>query len=311
MAGPFVSMYSPFQTVRGGARRPRSFGRYPGGDYFRGLAQKPAGSYGGPYYRPGAYQAPAGAGPNLPATPPPPADQPAAKQDPYAAVDYSADPILARIRALNAEDVAAAEAEGAAARKQLLIGFGDPTFAAGVGGDQQTQDAARTNPFSTVAKLTFAHGQQNRSIDEGSNKANLFYSGERVRQLGLEDRNFLEHRTDAQSAVNSALGEIASRIAAAKRAAQERELGGLMGAFDTTAQGVENGTTAGPTAPAGASPDMYGLQRLAQSSSPLDQFVASGQLPPGFHIPTGGSRRPKARPRRRIGGPFDHFYTNP
>src|SRR4051812_28576717 len=149
-------------------------------------------------------------------------------------LDFSGDPILAQIRAYNTQNIANAEAAALARRKQAEIGYGyDPNFQYE---DQSTQEAARQNPFSTLAQLLFNHGQRSDALTENLNKANLFYSGERIKQTGLEGRQYTLENANANSALQNLMGQIAQGVLDAKLQAQQSELGGEQAAYDRALQ---------------------------------------------------------------------------
>ena len=136
--------------------------------------------------------------------------------------DFSGDPILARIRAYNAQNISQAEASALAQRKRAEIGYGyDPNLAYE---DAATQEAARQNPFSALAQLLFGHTQRAGNLDESLNKSNLFYSGERAKQVGLEGRQYTLEQTNAQGQYQNAMDAIAQAVLRAKMQAQAQEI---------------------------------------------------------------------------------------
>jgi hypothetical protein len=136
--------------------------------------------------------------------------------------DFSGDPILARIRALNAQNISQAEASALAQRKRAEIGYGyDPALQYE---DASTQEAARQNPFSALAQLLFGHTQRAGNLDESLNKSNLFYSGERAKQTGLEGRQYTLEQTNAQGNYQNTMDAIAQAVLQAKMQAQQQEV---------------------------------------------------------------------------------------
>jgi hypothetical protein len=136
--------------------------------------------------------------------------------------DFSGDPILARIRALNAQNISQAEASALAQRKRAEIGYGyDPALQYE---DSSTQEAAKQNPFSALAQLLFGHTQRAGNLDESLNKANLFYSGERGKQVGLEGRQYTLEQTNAQGNYQNTMDAIAQAVLQAKMQAQQQEV---------------------------------------------------------------------------------------
>jgi hypothetical protein len=143
--------------------------------------------------------------------------------------DFSGDPILARIRALNAQNISQAEASALAQRKRAEIGYGyDPALQYE---DTATQEAARQNPFSALAQLLFNHGQRAGGLDESLNKSNLFYSGERAKQVGLEGRQYTLEQTNQQGQFQNTMDAIAQAVLQAKMQAQQQEIQGESDAY--------------------------------------------------------------------------------
>jgi hypothetical protein len=211
---------------------------------------------------PGATPPPASPPPasTPPATPPPPPTG-----APLPNYDYTADPILVQTHALSQQQVADAQAAAAAARKQALIRYG---YEAGTPTtlypDDATRQAAEQNPFSTLANLLNVHTQNQRSIDEGTNNANLFYSGEHARELGNESRNYLGSRASASDVLASLLGQADASVLAAQRAGQAQDLAAEEAAYQRAIDyalrypgstgGGGGGTTPPGTTPPGATP---------------------------------------------------------
>lgn len=156
---------------------------------------------------------------------------------PSTGIDFSSDPILAQIQVMGQQTVPNAIAEADAARKQLLTAFGDPSLArstvfGGKGfsvpgvaggaditipdtshtGDEGTAVAAQQNPYSTLARLLYAHNQNDTSIDETRNSQNLFYSGTRANDLSGEQHQYGQNQSDAYTAVASALAQIEQQV---------------------------------------------------------------------------------------------------
>jgi hypothetical protein len=159
--------------------------------------------------RAGGFRPPGGLG--TASAPGPVAPQDAAG-DPY---DYT-DPILQKIQAISTQARQDALASALSARKQLAIAYGDTAgVLEGDQFDQSTADAARNNPFSILAELQRGHERGAHQIDENTNTQNLFYSGERGRQLGLEAENTQRARAQAAGNLQGHVGDIQSGLAAA------------------------------------------------------------------------------------------------
>jgi hypothetical protein len=196
-------------------------------------------------------------------------------------IDYSSDPVLAQIRLLGQEAVPDATANADAARKQLLIAYGDPNLArsavfGGKGfhlpgiaggpdismadtshtGDESTALAAQQNPFSTLAKLADAHKLTQHDMNEALNTQGLYYSGERVRQLGMEDKNYQGQQADAAGQAQSALADISGQLMAAYQAEEARQQQAEIDAY-LRALGQATGV-APPAPPAPPDPQFHG-----------------------------------------------------
>jgi hypothetical protein len=179
-------------------------------------------------------------------------------------LDFSNDPILMRVRALNEQMIAAAKAQELLQRKQALIDFGDPALAAKLlgAGDSATALAAGENPFSATRQLRDTHDQNVLGIDEGRNKQNLFYSSTRGADLTGEGGAYLQSQANAQTDLNHALDayhqvelgveqSAAQGLLSAQEAAYQRALQWWL-AQAGQAQGQQAATTAtGTTATQG------------------------------------------------------------
>src|SRR5581483_10149060 len=106
-----------------------------------------------------------------------PTTDPAAQHPAGGAFDLSTDPIVQKIRALNASNYGDAVAGADAQRKTALInsGFSDLARAAQFGslenpttGDEATALAAAGNPFSTAAQLAHSHEAAGHTIDQNA-----------------------------------------------------------------------------------------------------------------------------------------------
>ena len=134
---------------------------------------------------------------------------------------WASDPILMQIQALAQQNTAAAEAGALAARQQALISFGyDQSLdSSGAYGDQNTADAAKQNPFSTLQNLKRVHDARQNQLNENLNKQNLFYSSTRGKELGNEATQYLGEQYNANQALQSNLGNIANNLLTAKQSA--------------------------------------------------------------------------------------------
>jgi hypothetical protein len=190
-------------------------------------------------------------------------------------IDFSGDPILAKIRAMNAQNIANAENAALAGRKQQLIGYGFDPALQGLYPDEATAEAARQNPFSTLAQLLFNHQQQGQQLTEALNKANLFYSGERIKQTGLEGRNYTLQQSQAGNALQNALNTIANSVLAAKMQAQQAELQGESDAYTRALNfALQNNTGGGGSDTGGGGSGGYDK----------NDFLYGATLPPGYSV---------------------------
>jgi hypothetical protein len=140
---------------------------------------------------------------------------------------YQADPVIQRIQALSTVDAANARADAEAARKQVLLDYGDPEFARSIY-SQQNLPADDTflrsiggNAFSTTKQLARSREQETASAEDRLNKANLFYGGHRGKQLGELGTALLQRETEAQGQVKSWLGDIARMLAQKEKEAAD------------------------------------------------------------------------------------------
>jgi hypothetical protein len=97
---------------------------------------------------------------------------------------YNYDPAMAKIAALGTEDVATARNDATNVKRKAFIDAGAPDIAADYGADPNTIEAARQNPFSTLALLRRDAAQRNNDLTDALNAKNLFYSSEHQKQLG-------------------------------------------------------------------------------------------------------------------------------
>jgi hypothetical protein len=152
-------------------------------------------------------------------------------------LDFSNDPILARIRAVGQESIAQAEAEAKAARTKLVIGYGSPELAGtlGLGG---SAGAASANPFSTLGELKRGYQRRNVfDIDRPlSDQANLFYSTERGRQRALSGESYLRDQAQAQAAVQEQLAQISNQLTQARMSAQAQRIQAEQDAYQRALQ---------------------------------------------------------------------------
>ena len=139
-------------------------------------------------------------------------------------LNFANDPILMRIQGLTQQQNASSDAATLAARRQLVIGYGDPALAKTLGLGNDVGKQAGGNTFGTLQELQRGYGRRNvfdinRPL---SDQANLFYSSERARQLGLSGEQYLRDQNSAQAAVQAQLQQIAQQNVQAKLDAQNQ-----------------------------------------------------------------------------------------
>jgi hypothetical protein len=153
-------------------------------------------------------------------------------------LDFSNDPILARIRAVGQESIAQAEAEARAARTKLVIGYGSPELAGTLRLGANVQGQASGNPFSTLGELKRGYERRNVfDVDRPlSDQANLFYSTERGRQRALSGESYLRDQAQAQAAVQEQLAQISNQLTQARMSAQAQRIQAEQSAYERALQ---------------------------------------------------------------------------
>lgn len=142
-------------------------------------------------------------------------------QDNQPTVDYSGDPVLAMIRAQQQQNIAAAESANLAARQQALISYGYSPELSGLYPDQNTQNAAQQNSFSTLNDLKRNHEQRQKGLNEDLNKANLFYSSTRGQELQKEGTQYLGEQSDAAGKLRDYLSSLNENLLGAKQGSED------------------------------------------------------------------------------------------
>jgi hypothetical protein len=153
-------------------------------------------------------------------------------------LDFSSDPILARIRALSQESISQAEADARAARTQLVIGYGDAGLANKLHLGGKVAQQAGGNSFGTLQELQRGYGRRNIfDIDRPlSDQANLFYSTERGRQRALSGEQYLRDQYNAEAAVQAKLSEISGQVTSSKMASQAQIIQAEQDAYQRAVQ---------------------------------------------------------------------------
>lgn len=131
-------------------------------------------------------------------------------------VSWEGDAILQGIKAQQTASLAGLRANALSNRKQALIDFGYDQNLSDLYPDQANAEAAKANPFSILANLAHQHTQREGNLNESLNKANLFYSGYRGKQLGEEGRQYLGEQAGASSALRNLLAGITTNLLSAE-----------------------------------------------------------------------------------------------
>jgi hypothetical protein len=215
-------------------KKPASSSPYGPGIYYDPIVGNPNDPTLGTLQPPYAAPAPHETGQQLGVMP----QQPARPAIDFSHIDYSNDPILARVKALAEESIGQANADARANRTRLAIGLGDPELVdkLGLGGDVRKQ--AAENTFGTFQELQRQLDRRNVFDITGnlSDKHNLFYSTERGRELGLSGEQFLRDRSTATNAVQGQLATISQQLIAAKMAAQAQIIAAEQSAYERALQ---------------------------------------------------------------------------
>jgi hypothetical protein len=227
---------------------------------------------------------------------------------------YNFDPVLAKLSALGEMSIANARTEAANAKKQALIDAGSEEIARGVGADENTLSAAKANPFSTQAELMKQYQDRQRQMDESLNANNLFYSGERVRQMGELERGRAQAETQFGGNLRGLLSSIDAQLQAAEEAELMRQIeaqiasagsgGGYMGP-------VGGGGGGAPTPPGGAPLPPPTDPALGSFSGYTPSQPVGMESPGAMYIPSLGFRAPVYEDPDPLAALLQGRYTNP
>lgn len=143
--------------------------------------------------------------------------------------DLETDPILQQIHATAAKQREEANAGALEARKQLAIQYGDETYGNSI--DQATGQAAAQNPFSITKNLANQYDTTGKNLNENLNQHNLFYSGERINELGQALKDYQQQQAVAAGQFQSGLGTIGQNLVGALMGADQSEQGGYNDAW--------------------------------------------------------------------------------
>src|SRR5262245_10116213 len=156
----------------------------------------------------------------------------------FSNIDYSNDPILARVRALAEEGMGQANADARANRTRLAIGLGDPDLVDQLKLGADVRKQASENTFGTFQELSRQLDRRNVFDITGqmSDKHNLFYPSARQRALGLSGEQYLRDKSQATNAVQSQLAQISQNLAAAKMQWQSQIIAAEQDAYSRALQ---------------------------------------------------------------------------
>jgi hypothetical protein len=179
--------------------------------------------------------------------------------------DLTTDPILQQISAAADKARADANAAALAQQKQLAIQYGDQAYGNTI--DASTGQAAQQNPYSVYANLASQYASGQHNLNENLNAHNLFYSGERIRELAQALNDYQQQQAQAAGAEQQGLGNInANQIAA------------LMGADQSVQQGYNDAYS---RALAWALAN-GGTTQQGPVSATYGQALSGGQTSPGY-----------------------------
>ena len=144
---------------------------------------------------------------------------------------YANDPIYQQLVGIANENESDARGAAEAARKQLVINLGDPSLAKTLGLDPSVGATAQANPYSILQTLTRGHNANVQGVDQGTNKANLYYSSTRGRDLQNEQTGYQGNKASAYGAAQNQLTSIAAALLAAIRQAEADKQNAAAGAY--------------------------------------------------------------------------------
>lgn len=209
--------------------------------------------------------------PAAPSSPTAPSPKP---YDPNA-YNLDTDPVVAQIKAANAQGLGQQDAAALEGKRNLLLGFGSQEIARQLlGMNDPTIGAISDNPDtsqSTLGRINRSFREQGHQTDESLNKANLFYSGTRVK--ALSDLGYAQQSSiaDATSALREKLAQIDQAVTDAQSAARDREIQARNDALNRAVQfasqyGVDPGAGPAPQAAAlqSAGLDFTGIPTAGQ-----------------------------------------------
>jgi hypothetical protein len=141
--------------------------------------------------------------------------------------DVNSDPAVAAAHGLAAKMRATATAQALAKREQAAIEYGDPSGVEGI--SDTAKSAASANPFSILKNLEHGYSTGVTDLEEGLNKANLFYSGYRGKELGEAARGYQDSRYQAGTRFKGLMTDVNDSLANALMNADAYEASSIMG----------------------------------------------------------------------------------
>lgn len=132
------------------------------------------------------------------------------------------DPILAQIKQLATKSDTDARAAAVSGKEQLVETLGDPELAAALGLGSNVAGVAGQNPNSTLAQILAGHQNALGAIDQGDNRANLFYSSTHAHNLANEGQAYQTNQYNARQDVRGKIGGIDQTLAQALADSQQR-----------------------------------------------------------------------------------------
>lgn len=195
-------------------------------------------------------------------------------------LNFADDPILAKVQALNQKMISDAQSQALAEKQRELIDFGDPALVRQIlGKDPNTAQAAKQNPFSTLAQLLTGHNQYTGTINTTRNAENLWYSSTRGNDLTTEGQAWLLRQSLAQNQLEANIRAQDQLVLQAKQAASEREIAAEESAYQRALQVYLQGlgTGIGATGGGGGTTNP-GLDKSAVNG--INPFQIGPSVPP-------------------------------
>lgn len=197
------------------------------------------------------------------------------------------DPILMKVKKAQETRRGDIRAGALARKKQLAIQTGDSGLAREFGLDDTVAQVAAQNPLSAFAAIRDAAKAEEFDLDEGLNKANLYFGGYRGTQLGELAKSILAREANAQAQARQAYSAIEDELLGGLGSADDAEMQAEMAAYDRAvarraaglagsggvpAADAVSGAPASPTAPP-APPTLVDLRPFTDA----DPYAGSGR----------------------------------